>query len=73
MVGAFTTAAVVNGSFCRPEESVKPVDYMPNHNGHEAAPPEPTAQELATDHDQNMRALRMRLQWKKAADAARHG
>lgn len=30
MVGAMTTAAVINYSLCRPETPVQPKDFMPN-------------------------------------------
>jgi hypothetical protein len=30
MVQAFTTAAIINHSLCRPEEPVQPKDFMPN-------------------------------------------
>jgi hypothetical protein len=47
MVGAFTTAAVINFSFAPPKEPVEPREFMPNFK----APSEQTPQTTLTEDD----------------------
>lgn len=50
MLQAFTTAAIINFSLCRPEEPVAPKDFMPNFQIPKAKEPEAetvTSEEMA--------------------------
>jgi hypothetical protein len=38
MVGAYTTAAVINNGLYRPDQPMSPLRFMPNHREHEAVP-----------------------------------
>lgn len=50
MVGAFTTAAVINHSVYAPEKPISPLQFMPNHR--ESEPPKP---QIPTEEHQAMK------------------
>ena len=66
MVAAYTTAAVINYGFCRPEEPVSVMDYMPNYRKPEAtAEPEKTPEQLQAESDYNVRVLELAAQMRE--------
>lgn len=66
MVGAFTTAAVINYSVNGPEKYISPIRFMPNSIVEQA--PELTEEELENESNYNLKVLQMAAELK-----AQHG
>jgi hypothetical protein len=67
MTAGYTTAAVYNSGFARPESTVSALDFMPSHQAYET-PHVMTEEELQEESDRNLAALRLRLSWKQKTD-----
>jgi hypothetical protein len=59
MIQAFTTAAVINFSLCRPDEAVAPKDFMPNFQLSKAK--EPEAETLTNEEMADYRSKRAHI------------
>jgi hypothetical protein len=70
LCAGYTTAAVYNSGFARPEKAVSALEFMPSHAQHMTAPTTTashglTDEELAIESERNLAALRLRLSWQR--------
>jgi hypothetical protein len=59
MLHAFTTAAIINFSLCRPEDPVAPKDFMPNFQP--PKPEEPEVEAVTSEEMANYRSKRAHI------------
>ena len=69
MVGAFTTAAIINHSMMRPEKAVSAAEFMPNHRGYKRRPSELSEEQRQTLNDFHVRAAVMAARMKAKNNA----
>ena len=74
MCSAFTTAAVVNSSFYRPEQAVSPLEWMPSHPDRvRPAPVKKTPEQAAAMENYMAKVMQLSAELKERTETGKTG